>query len=88
VRAVENRRWLLRATNNGYTVVVDPYGRYTARMEPDKRGVLIADYGFRNDLTLYTRWGDWLAWLCVVGTTGMLIGGAVTSRNSTVQRRK
>jgi len=80
VRAVENRRWLLRDTNNGYTVVVDPYGRYTARMEPDKRGVLSADYDFRNDLTLYTRWGDWLAWLCVVGTVGMLIGGAVSNR--------
>jgi len=88
VRAVENRRWLLRATNNGYTVVVDPYGRYTARMEPDKRGVLSADYGFRNDMTLYTRWGDWLAWLCVAGTAGMLIGGAVTGRNSTVQSQK
>jgi len=87
VRAVENRRWLLRATNNGYTVVVDPYGRYTARMEPDKRGVLSADYGFRNDLTLYTRWGDWLAWLCVVGTAGMLIGGAVTSRRPKVKSR-
>ncbi len=76
VRAVENRRWLLRGTNNGYTVVVDPYGRYTARMEPDKRGVLSADYGFRSDLTLYTRWGDWLAWLCVAGTVFWLIVGA------------
>ena len=27
VRAVENRRWLLRVTNNGYTASVDPYGR-------------------------------------------------------------
>ena len=31
VRAVENRRWLLRDTNNGYTVSVDPYGRIVAR---------------------------------------------------------
>ncbi len=27
VRAVENRRWLLRDTNNGYTESIDPYGQ-------------------------------------------------------------
>ena len=32
VRAVENRRWLLRDTNNGITVSVDPYGRIVARL--------------------------------------------------------
>lgn len=64
VRAVENRRWLLRATNNGYSVAVDPYGRCFARLAPDVRGALDAPYGFRSDLTLYSRWGDWLAWLC------------------------
>ena len=68
VRAVENRRWLLRATNNGYTVAVDPYGRYAARLEPDLRGALEAPYDFRSDLTLYACWGDWLAWLCLVVT--------------------
>ena len=35
VRAVENRRWLLRDTNNGFTVDVDPYGRIVARLAPD-----------------------------------------------------
>ena len=32
VRAVENRRWLLRDTNNGFTVSVDPYGRIVAEL--------------------------------------------------------
>ena len=31
VRAVENRRWLLRDTNNGFTASVDPYGRIVAK---------------------------------------------------------
>ena len=34
VRAVENRRWLLRDTNNGFTVSVDPYGRIVASFPP------------------------------------------------------
>jgi apolipoprotein N-acyltransferase len=66
VRAVENRRWLLRATNNGYTVAIDPYGREVARLDADVRGVLRAPFSFRSDRTLYSRWGDWFAWLCVV----------------------
>ncbi len=75
VRAVENRRWLLRATNNGFTVAVDPYGRYVARLAPDVRGTLDAPYGFRTDLTLYARWGDWLAWLCVATSAYFLLFG-------------
>jgi apolipoprotein N-acyltransferase len=66
VRAVENRRWLLRDTNNGFTASIDPYGRVVASLPPDVRGELDAPYAFRSDLTLYTRWGDWVAWLSVL----------------------
>jgi apolipoprotein N-acyltransferase len=66
VRAVENRRWLLRDTNNGYTVSVDPYGRIVASMGADLRGELDAPYGFRNDMSIYTRWGDWLPEICAL----------------------
>jgi apolipoprotein N-acyltransferase len=73
VRAVENRRWLLRATNNGYTVAIDPYGREVARLAPDVRGVLRAPFSFRSDRTLYSRWGDWFAWMCVVIAFGFFV---------------
>jgi apolipoprotein N-acyltransferase len=72
VRAVENRRWLLRDTNNGFTVAVDPYGRIVARMAPDVRGELDAPYGFRDDLTPYTRWGDWIAWFSLLVAVDLL----------------
>jgi len=73
VRAVENRRWLLRATNTGFTVSISPYGRIMAALPPDRRAVLIAPYGFRDDLTLYTRWGDWLPWLSIAASLWFLI---------------
>jgi apolipoprotein N-acyltransferase len=73
VRAVENRRWLLRATNTGITVSVDPYGRIVARLPADIRGELDAPYGFRTDMTPYARWGDWLPWLCAIATLVLLL---------------
>jgi apolipoprotein N-acyltransferase len=66
VRAVENRRWLLRVTNNGFTVSVDPYGRIFSPLPPDVRAGVDLPYDFRTDETIYTRFGDWFAWLCVL----------------------
>jgi len=73
VRAVENRRWILRATNTGLTVSISPYGRIVAAVPPDQRTVLIAPYGFREDLTLYTVFGDWLVYLSIVVSLWFLI---------------
>jgi apolipoprotein N-acyltransferase len=66
VRAVENRRWMLRVTNNGFTVSVDPYGRIFSPLPPDVRAAADLPYDFRTDRTVYTRFGDWFAWLCVI----------------------
>jgi len=66
VRAVENRRWLIRTTNNGFTVSVDPYGRVYRVLPPDIRAAADLPYDFRTDMTLYTRFGDWFAWMCVM----------------------
>jgi apolipoprotein N-acyltransferase len=83
VRAVENRRWMLRDTNTGVTVSVDPYGRIVARLPPDTRGELDAPYGFRTDITPYARWGDWLAWLCVIATLVLLL---LSARDAVARR--
>jgi apolipoprotein N-acyltransferase len=66
VRAVENRRWIVRTTNNGYTVSIDPYGRIFQPLPPDVRAATDLPYDFRTDVTIYTRFGDWFAWLCVL----------------------
>jgi apolipoprotein N-acyltransferase len=65
VRAAENRRWIIRSTNNGYTVSIDPYGRIYRPLPPDVRAAANLPYDFRTDKTIYTRFGDWFAWLCV-----------------------
>ena len=66
MRAIENRRWLLRDTNNGVTAVIDPYGRVRQSIPRHQVDALPAQYGFRDDITFYTAHGDVFAWLCVL----------------------
>jgi apolipoprotein N-acyltransferase len=73
VRAVENRRWIVRSTNNGYTVSIDPYGRIIAPLPPDVRAAADLPYDFRTDETIYTRFGDWFAWLCFIVSAILLL---------------
>jgi apolipoprotein N-acyltransferase len=72
MRAVENRRWLLRDTNNGVTAVIDPYGRVVQSIPRHQVDALPAAFGFRDDITFYTAHGDVFAWLCVILTIGVI----------------
>ncbi len=75
MRAIENRRWLLRDTNSGVTAVIDPYGRVRQSIPRHQTGELEAEFGFRNDLTFYTVHGDVFAWFCVVLSLGIVVWG-------------
>jgi apolipoprotein N-acyltransferase len=73
MRAVENDRWLLSATNTGVTGSIDPYGRIVTHAERKIRTALPAPYGLRSDATFYVRHGDWFAWLCAIISLGALL---------------
>ena len=71
MRAVETDRWAVRATNTGYSGIVDPHGR-TQWLSGINTYEIHADTIYRRQTqTLYVRWGDWL--------TPMLLGLAVIS---------
>ena len=80
MRAVENRRWLLRDTNSGITAVIDPYGRITERAPRDTATALPAPFGAISATTFYTRHGDWFAWLCVIISVGVGVAGFFNKR--------
>lgn len=83
VRAIENRRWLLRDTDDGYTAVVDPYGRITASLPRFRAAALETGFSPQQGLTFYTRHGDWLAYACV-GIMGLLaLGAGLLPRHAT-----
>jgi apolipoprotein N-acyltransferase len=72
MRAIENRRWILRDTNSGVTASIDPYGRVRQSIPRHQTDALPAEYGFRDDITFYTAHGDVFAWLCAVAALGIL----------------
>lgn len=69
LRAVEQRRYLVRATNSGISAIVDPAGRIVARTGLLTRENLRADVAMLDETTTYASRGDgvgWLAALCVI----------------------
>jgi apolipoprotein N-acyltransferase len=73
MRAIENDRWILSATNTGVTASIDPYGRTVARLPRKERSALVAPYALTSVTTFYTRHGDWFCWLCAIISAGALI---------------
>jgi len=63
MRAVENRRWLLRSTNNGITVSIDPAGTVREQIAGFSVSSLRAGYGYVSGQTVFTAFGDWFLWL-------------------------
>ncbi|MGH9446699.1 MAG: apolipoprotein N-acyltransferase, partial [Terriglobia bacterium] len=64
-RAIENHRYLLRATNDGITAVIDPYGRISAEAPQYRQTALAAHFRYLSKRTFYTEYGDVFAWSCV-----------------------
>ncbi|HEY2845982.1 MAG TPA: apolipoprotein N-acyltransferase [Bryobacteraceae bacterium] len=80
MRAAENRRWIVRATNDGITAVIDPAGREIARLPLYTQTSAVFRYNYETGLTPYVRFGDWFAWTC-------LLGAAVSCAGSRARRR-
>jgi apolipoprotein N-acyltransferase len=65
MRAAENARWIVRATNDGITATIDPTGQVTERLRPFRQLSATMRYGTSTDQTPYTRHGDWFGWGCL-----------------------
>jgi apolipoprotein N-acyltransferase len=89
MRAVENDRWILRATDTGVTAAIDPYGRVTESAPRHIQTALAAHYGYRDHLTFYTLHGDVFALFCaVVALAGTARGVRGSLRSAGPGRRR
>lgn len=69
LRAIENRVGIARAANTGISMFVDPRG-HTYDRTPLFQPAVRADTVYTtDDVTLFTRWGDWLA----TGASGLAV---------------
>lgn len=73
MRAIENARWLLSATDTGVTASIDPWGRIAAELPRKQRAGLAAPYALTPVTTFYTGHGDWFAYLCAIISIGALL---------------
>mgnify|MGYP006283952777 CR=1 FL=1 len=84
-RAVENRRTVVRSTNGGMTTTIDPNGKIRAMLPAFTEAYMVDSVPvYTEKETLYTRFGDWFAYLLLILSTLLLIAGVVRA----VVRRK
>lgn len=69
LRAVETRRWVLRAANTGVSGIIAPDGRVMARTPVFREAVATGSFVPVNEVTPYSAHGDWL-----VGVAAALVG--------------
>ncbi len=58
LRAVESRRWVVRAGTWGVSQIISPWGRVVARVPSSEPGVAWAEIEPRRELSVYHRYGD------------------------------
>ncbi len=76
MRALENGRYVLRATNNGITAIVDPTGHVTAQAPQFEPVVLEGRFSGMVGVTPYGSWGN----LPVLALIVIGIGNALAFR--------
>jgi apolipoprotein N-acyltransferase len=72
MRAVENRRYVVRAANTGISSVIDPCGRVLALKGLMQEGVLLGMVHGNRTMTFYSRHGDVFVILCAILTAAAL----------------
>ncbi len=72
LRAIENRRYIVRAANTGMSSVISPRGEVLASIEPLEEGQITEYVSFRDDVTFYNRYPNLLIFFTHIFIISML----------------
>ncbi len=78
LRAIENRRSVVRSANSGMTAIITPNGTITNMLDSFTKESIVADIPiYTPQYTLYTRAGDWFAITLLILTSLCFLGRIV-----------
>jgi apolipoprotein N-acyltransferase len=80
MRAVENRRYIVRSTNDGITSSIDPAGRVIRRLPLYREVAALLPFGRIRERTSYSEYGDWFAWGCLIAGLGLALETQLAAR--------
>lgn len=72
-RAVETRRTVVRAANNGISGVIDPWGRVLAKTALNDRTVLAAAAPVSAETAFFPLYGHWFAWAALLAVAAFAL---------------
>lgn len=79
LRAIETRRYVLRAANGGFSGVIDPLGRVLAKTKYNERTAIQTIVSAQSGETFYVKHGDYLARIAIVLTFMALLYSIVAA---------
>lgn len=84
LRAVEQGRYLARATNTGITAIIDPKGNITTKGKSFRADVIFGSVGTRTDFTFYHRFFSLIRALIIAGAIAVLAYSIYTNKKKEI----
>jgi len=85
-RCIETRLPMVRCTNTGITCLIDEKGRITQTLAPRVQGFQVVEVTPADPArapTLHTRFGDWFAQACLLGSVTLFIWALIQRKKTT-----
>ncbi len=88
LRAIENRRDVVRAANTGISCFINQKGEMLSYLPYGVEGALLGKVNLNKELTFYARYGDYLGRLAAFLAPLMLLAAVVKSRLLKPEKRR
>jgi apolipoprotein N-acyltransferase len=73
IRAIENRRWVIRSANTGKSGFISPIGEITQETAYWEPATINQEIVLNSDLTFYSMHGDYLGYISLVAVIALII---------------
>jgi len=63
LRAIENRRAVVRSANEGFSSYISPMGQVKQELQTAEDAAFLAQVPIQDSFTMYTLWGNYVGWI-------------------------